>query len=370
MRKLNTCCTLLFLLTGLFIGCQSEQPLAPAGASRKATNARNLVADPQAYRFPPNVAFQLKSHVKCRTPMLLIPLSRVDDYANVILDHPVEIAYPFDDMPSLTGYQYVVQGYLWTIGDKGFLFAFLLLGSDGSIYYLDTPDTPFGIERDIRFFQADVSADWQESFANCLKDEPWSGSSGIWQLPHGGTGYQWRNPGVDLPIVKDFCANHPLASNSAEGKWEFIKPQSTPNLYCAQGKHEMPRFSAKQVLMLRPIVQDVYVGAGFTEKMKHVLFPNGTVATHITGLWQEIDKFWQTGKYKILAYDMSSEKDVADPERHDWAISLRTHAADKGIPLVILYGDDPDAPQYDGLPKGIGQYWQCPQCSLEQMGKP
>ena len=352
---------LLFLLMGLFIGCQSEQRLAPAENNLISKNDEDRPVDPQAYHFPKNVSFQLRSHINCRTPMLLIPLALLEnDHANVALDQPVEITYPFDDMPALTGYQYVVRGYLWTIGAKGFLFAFLLLGSDGNIYYMDTPDQPFGLDRNIRFFQADVSDAWQKSFASCLEDKPWSGSLGIWRLPHGETRYHWRNPEEALPIVKEFCAKHPLASTSAEGQWKYIKLPSVKNQYCSQGKHKMPRFNAKEVLMLRP---------SGTEEMTNVKFPNGVNTNHIAGTWEEIDKLWKTGKYKILAYDMRSEETIEDPLLDNpWA--LCTYAAERGVPLVFLCGEDKDAPQYEGLPNGVGQFWQCPQCSHEQMEKP
>ena len=46
---------------------------------------------------------------------------------------------------------------------------------------------------------------------------------------------------------------------------------------------------------------------------------------------------------------------------------MRTWAADRGVPLVILYGEDKEAPEYPGLPKGIKQYWQCPQCAADQL---
>ena len=42
-------------------------------------------------------------------------------------------------------------------------------------------------------------------------------------------------------------------------------------------------------------------------------------------------------------------------------------AANRGIPLVILYGADDGAPEYPGLPKGVRQYWQCPGCAADQM---
>ena len=49
---------------------------------------------------------------------------------------------------------------------------------------------------------------------------------------------------------------------------------------------------------------------------------------------------------------------------------FRRYAAERGVPLVFLCGEDKDAPQYEGLPNGVGQFWQCPQCSHEQMEKP
>lgn len=96
-------------------------------------------------------------------------------------------------------------------------------------------------------------------------------------------------------------------------------------------------------------------------------FPNGNVAEHIMGMREELDKLWKTGKYRIIAYDRRAQEDLKDPERgNPWAPNLREYATDRGIPLVILYGDDKSAPDYPGLPKGIRQYWQCPQCAQAQ----
>ena len=34
-----------------------------------------------------------------------------------------------------------------------------------------------------------------------------------------------------------------------------------------------------------------------------------------------------------------------------------------GIPIAILYGTDPDASVLPGIPQGLRQYWQCPECA-------
>ncbi|MBP5672653.1 MAG: hypothetical protein J6X49_09700 [Victivallales bacterium] len=391
-QKGNTMRIFILLLICLGVGCHFSSENGKVDTDGMAKNKKRQVVDAKAYRFPSNAAFQMKKAIPCKGPMLLIPIARPKgpgESKPAVLDTPVEISFPFENLPSLTGYQYVVYGYSWTVGSNGFLFAFFLVGSDGSIFFMDTPDAPFGKDRDIKFFKANLSDDWRKSFTACLTEEHW-GLSGFWQLPDGAPAYHWRKPEDAVPILKSFCVNHPFVSTSKEGKWERVKfPCFTPNVYCSQGVHAMPKFSANEILLLYPTIKVVNIGNDFSYNETQLAFPNGKIASHISGMEQELDKLWATGKYTILAYDRRAEKDVEDPERDSpWAPSLRTYAADKGIPLVILYGDgkdalhddslpknvrqfwhgdDKSAPVYEGLPKGVTQYWQCPQCMHEQM---
>jgi hypothetical protein len=171
-----------------------------------------------------------------------------------------------------------------------------------------------------------------------------------------------------LPILERFCSVHPMTVSSAMGKWEPIKrPCFTPNVYCEKGLHQMPTFNAQQVLLLHPTIKVKYAGTDYAYEDKDLTFPNGNSPGHIAGMKQELNKLWNTGQYRILAYDRRAEKNLKDPERDNpWAPQLRTYAADKGIPLVILYGEDSEAPEHVGLPKGVRQFWQCVQCIRDQ----
>ncbi len=324
------------------------------------------------YRFPASAASQMSKNIKCNGSMLMIPMAMPNpqrDRTVAVLETPVEIAAPFDNLPCLTGYQYVIHGYLWAVGTKGHLFAFLLLGSDGSLYYMDTPDAPFEKDGDIWFYKANLSSDWRDAFGSCLKDSTWKSEAGFWKFPNTPSGsYRWRNAEEALPILKRFCNDHPIAVNAKTGKWErIVQPCFTPNVYCEQKLHTMPKFSSEQILLLNLKIKPVMYNGNFSYNNKMLEFPNGNVAKHIMGMREELDKLWKTGKYRIIAYDRRAQEDLKDPERgNPWAPSLREYATDRGIPLVILYGDDKSAPEYPGLPKGIRQYWQCPQCAQAQ----
>ena len=374
MEFFNNCliCNMLrvfiLLFACLWDGCQaSKKPVS------RTENVDRPVVDREAYRFPPNVAAQMRKAVKCKEPMLLVPIVLPewprDNDGKAVLETPVEIAFPFDNLPSLTGYQYVVQGGLWTVGPKGLLQAFLLIGADGTVYFMDTPDGPVGGDNDIDFYIAHMSAVWQEEFGRCLNNAVWSRGTGFWTLPDGGATYRWRNSGSAVPVLREFCSDWPAVTDSKTAQWEKVRqPCFTPNVYCEKGTHAMPKFRADEILLLRPTVVVKYIrAADFTHKETQLLFPDGQKVGDIAAMRRGMDKLWKTAQYKIVAYDRRSEKDLSDPERNNpWGPQLRAYAADKGIPLVILYGDDESAPEFEGLPKGVRQYWQCPQCAREK----
>ncbi len=314
------------------------------------------------YHYPVTAAAQMRKHIDCRGTMLMIPVAAPDFHKNMLkveLGTPVEIRYPFDALPKLTGYQYVVHGYTWDIGKKGLLYCFLLAGEDGSLYVMRPPTAPFDSgDRDIRFYRTNLSPERKAAF---------SAASGVLELPvwSGKKPFRWRDPDAALPILRKFRSDHPTAADAGNGKWEHIERTCfTPNVYCERKLPLMPVFTAKEVLVLRPHKAPEKDGYAETD----LLFPDGRTAGHIEGMKSELSAQWASGRYRVVAYDRRGEAELNDPERdHPWAPYLRGAAADMGIPLVILYGDDPAAPEYPGLPKGVRQFWQCPQCAAEQM---
>ena len=149
------------------------------------------------------------------------------------------------------------------------------------------------------------------------------------------------------------------------GKWNKIYcPCFTPNVFCEAGIHKFPSFTSEQVLALTTKL-NVYIGmGGFEYKDLNMLFPDGHTATDVMEMEQSIDRLWLTGKYRVISFDRRNEEKLDDPERnHPWAPGLRNYAMRKGMPLVILYGDDANAPVHPGLPAGVKQYWQCPECA-------
>lgn len=321
----------------------------------------------ETYRFPANAAAQMRKSMACRGTMLMIPV--VDpgwpekSGREVVLETPVEIAFPFERLPKLTGHQYGLGEYAWDVGSKGLLIFFLVTGSDGSLYAMYPPIAPFSEDRDIRFRKAAVSLEWQAAFMSPAMQDPKSAGSGVWKS---GMPYRWRDPETALPILKKFWIAHPLSVTAKEGKWEPVRiPCFTPNLYCERKEHPMPRFTAKEVLRLHPVK-----GKAADEDYDETLlaFPNGKRASHIAGMQRELLALWSTGQYRVVAYDRRAETDIDDPERDNpWAPNLRSWAADMGIPLVILYGEDKSAPPCPGLPPEVRQYWQCPQCAKDEM---
>jgi len=327
----------------------------------------------QTFRFRPTTAAQMRKNIGCRGKMLMIPIAIVNFPSSdkFVLDAPVEIEYPFDKLPVLKGYQYVVEGYSWDTGSKGLLTGFVLIGSDGSFYMMHHPEAPFDGDRDIKFLRARISPEWKDSLTSALTSDAAAETSGGWEIPgysYCAVIFHWREFKKALPILRKFLSEHPLAvdAEAGKGKWETIKNTCfTPNVYCEKKLHSMPNFTEREVLMLRPVKVRNDKSDYDDIEME---FPGGRRAAHVEGMKREFDAAWATGKYRIVAYDRRSEKDLDDPERdHPWAGVLRTHAADRGIPLVILYGADDGAPDYSGLPKGVRQYWQCPGCVADQM---
>lgn len=359
---------LTFLSVLFLFGNLLSYGMLKAACAGTAERQNKAAIDAYTYHFPPNTALQMQKCIKSNNKMLIIPIVLPNwptDNMSAVLETPVEIAYPFDKMPILSGYQYVVHEYTWSVGKKGLIVAFLLVESKGNIYYMDTPDAPFKEERDIIFYKASMSQEWKIDFLRCLDEQKWSGVSSIWQLPNGtATTYSWHNPDTAFTKLKKFCAYFPIASTEENGKWEqIVQPCFTPNVFCERHLHAMPSFSKATVLLLHSIIKIENIDDDLSFEETKLFFPNGKIIGNIVDMKHELDKLLLSRRYIILAYDRKIEKELEDPERDGpWAPYLRAYAADKGIPLVILYGEDKNAPEYEGLPKQIRQFWQCPQC--------
>jgi hypothetical protein len=146
----------------------------------------------------------------------------------------------------------------------------------------------------------------------------------------------------------------------------ILKPTLVPNIYCEAGKHEMPRFTAEQVLLVSPlhIVKKVDSGENAIEYVEtDLLFPDGERTVYINDHLRKLKQLWKSGCFQIIVYDGGSEEQY-DPFLYESnAYYLRAYAMEHGIPIAILYGTDSDASVLPGIPQGIRQYWQCPTCA-------
>ena len=325
------------------------------------------------YVFPGNTGRQIELHIDAKGELLMIPFALERPGTknfSVKLEQPRIVHFPYNELPLMTGYQYVEYGNLWTTGRNGAILLFLLLDDKGRIYIMDTPDSPL-IEHggDIDFHQATLSSEWIADFLMEMNRKQWLRRTGFWNLPGLGIPaiFSWRDAEPSLAIVNDFLKKHPLKAQGDAGKWEKVYcPCFTPNVFCEAGLHKLPPFTSEQVLALTTKL-DVYTGmGGFEYKDLNLLFPDGHTEEHLMGMEQALGRLCRTGKYRVISFDRRNEEKLNDPERnHPWAPDLRNYARRKGIPLVILYGDDANAPAYQGLPAGVRQYWQCPECARQ-----
>ncbi len=134
-------------------------------------------------------------------------------------------------------------------------------------------------------------------------------------------------------------------------------PTLPHNVYCEEG-HETPDFTEEQVLLVRPLRS---TKKKITSKV--LVFPDGARTTHTDDTCLKLNQLLESGEYRIIVYDRSEEKLKNPLKDHPWTRTLRTYAIQNGIPLAILYGTDDSAAILPGIPQGIRQYWQCPDCA-------
>ena len=146
----------------------------------------------------------------------------------------------------------------------------------------------------------------------------------------------------------------------------ILKPTLVPNMYCDAGRHEMPQFTAEQVLLVRPL--HIVKKAGSAETTiefvdTDILFPDGERTVYINDHIRKLKQLWKNGDFQIIVYDGGVEERFDPFLYKSNAYYLRAYAMLHGIPIAILYGTDSEAPVLPGIPQDIRQYWQCPECA-------
>ena len=157
------------------------------------------------------------------------------------------------------------------------------------------------------------------------------------------------------------CVSEYARINSA-----ILQPTLAPNVYCDAGKHEMPQFTAEQVLLVRPlhIVKKAGSGKNAIEYVDtDLLFPDGERALYVDDYICKLKKLWKRGDFRIIVYDGGLEGRYNPFLGKADAYYLRAYAMEHGIPIAILYGADSKASILPGIPQGLRQYWQCPECA-------
>lgn len=146
----------------------------------------------------------------------------------------------------------------------------------------------------------------------------------------------------------------------------ILKPTLAPNVYCDAGKHEMPQFTAEQVLLVRPlhIVKIAGTGENAIEYADtDLLFPDGKRKFMLTTIIFKLKQLWESGDFRIIVYDEGPEEKSNPFLCKSNAYYLRAYAMEHGIPFAILYGRDSEASILPGIPQNLRQFWQCPECA-------
>ena len=174
---------------------------------------------------------------------------------------------------------------------------------------------------------------------------------------------------IFIAIILQGCIAESARLGSAS-----LSPNLAPNVYCEAGIHKIPSFTAEQVLLVRPLrtvkkVSSEENAPEYTDT--DLLFPDGKRTEYVDASIRKLRQLWKNGCYQINVYDEGMEG-LDDPFKYEsYAYYLRAYAMRHGIPIAILCGTDNEAPVLPGIPQGIRQYWQCPECakkySEEQM---
>lgn len=336
---------------------------------------------------PENAPAQLAHQVDCRVEMLLILLVTSGD--EIVLGNPVPISYPFTNLTrQFSGHQIGMFSAIGGIGDVHRPVAFLLIGSDGVLYDIDVEDMPDKSDTDMIFYRATLSREWLSDFQYAMTHASWR-TSGLYRNNPNCTAklwylfsiealnpmqFRWEHPDQALPIVADFMRRYPFRAVAGGGRWVRVwRPRFVPNVFCPAHRHELPSFTAAEVLVCRDRLHQTILASGDFYWSRELALSNGASGATLIENESEITDVLKSGKYKIMAYvPLIDKKDKTrvDPERerHLDSLLLRRLAVKYRVPLVILSPIEPDstAPQYPGIPVGLRQYWQCPDCSPRQ----
>lgn len=310
---------------------------------------------------PENAPEQLAHSVECRGEMLLIPLiSKSKD--TVLLGDPILTKYPFENLSGkFRGHEAGLVSVMWGIGSTRHIVAFLLIGSDGVIYDIDVDDMPREPDTDMFFFRARLP---QPDLMVLAGLPEWSGSeSPFWKLNSlkglNPEFFRWEHPEESLSVVAEFFTSHPFRVSARDGKWEKMRiPRFTPNVFCEKNQHKLPEYTIQQVLFSQS-VSDSSGGYGLR-------FPDGTEQFTLMDVESKLRKLVKTGECRLIVYQTPLFDFEIDPERERFLFSpeLRRFARKHDLPLVIVSPGIPDtaAPPVPGVPPGLRQYWQCPEC--------
>ncbi len=319
---------------------------------------------------PQNAAGQISRAVDCRDDILLIPLISFERI--IILGDPLTTRYPYTDLPDrVTGYEYDMDLPSRGTGQTGHIVGFLLLGGDGTVYDVNVDDMPTEPDTDMIFYQAQMSPDWQRQLSDKLLQPSWPTAPQfhpLWAAADSVRAvnparWQWQNPQIAIPAVKEFLARHPIKVNAAAGKWRrVVRPLGTPNVFCDRCR--LPQFTADQILLIR---EEKRPGPYYNQS--YLVLNNRTEAVSLIDIGEIVTAAVNSGQYKVICFvqppPQSRILEEFDPERDGYAPELRRLARELKIPLVIVSPaiPDPDAPACPGIFAGLRQYWQCLECA-------
>ena len=339
---------------------------------------------------PDNAASQIAKQITCRGEMLLIPIL-LGGKQVMLLGDPLPIHYPFEELKnkSFKSHQFGLVSVTWGAGSTRNIVAFLLLASDGAVYDLDVEDIPDDPASDICFYRAVLSPAWVgELQAICLPQ--WTATrGGFWQcrslsgLFSLTEEFRWEHPETSIPLVKAFLGKYPLrTTEEKQGDWQrFWKPCFTPNVYCEKGLHTLAEFAPNEVLYCgEQIKKRIRVHPYDKKQMvfdeRWLELQTGESAYLLDSIYSMLKKAMKSGKYKVVVYQPEineNGRENVDPERQRslHSFMIRRLAAKYKLPLVIVspLEPDPTAPMYLGIPTGLRQYWHCPECARENMGR-
>ena len=150
----------------------------------------------------------------------------------------------------------------------------------------------------------------------------------------------------------------------------------SPGVFCPAGLHHLPDFTAEEVLALRLVTEIRQIPSADGQSLElqpaiSLKFP-GDADQPSRFPSEELSRRWATSNYKVIVIDATAENSLVKPsdlsllEKTSTLSAVRFAAMDCKAPLVILCGVDANAPALPGIPPGLRQFWQCPECAKQQ----